>query len=76
VWTQEEPKNMGAWEFMSWRLRRLVESKIPVAYVGRRRSSSPAEGSKTTHIKNQSIVIDAAFNHVFEHTPAPAQVKE
>ncbi len=66
VWAQEEPKNMGAWEYMSWRLRRLVAGKIPVNYSGRRRSSSPAEGSTKLHTYNQAMAIDAAFNHRFD----------
>jgi 2-oxoglutarate dehydrogenase E1 component len=63
IWAQEEPKNMGAWEFMSWRLARLLGR--PVEYVGRRRSSSPAEGSKSAWYRNQSIVVEAAFKHEF-----------
>lgn len=65
VWAQEEPKNMGAWEFMGYRLKKLVGTDIPVNYVGRRRSPSPAEGSKSAWAINQSLVIDAAYNHEF-----------
>jgi 2-oxoglutarate dehydrogenase E1 component len=65
VWAQEEPKNMGAWEYVQWRLRRLLNNRVPVDYVGRRRSSSAAEGSKSAHAKNQSMIIDYAFNWQF-----------
>lgn len=65
VWAQEEPKNMGAWEFVSWRLERLLDGRLPVNYVGRRRSSSPAEGSSAAHRKNQSMIIEYAFNWKF-----------
>ena len=65
VWAQEEPKNMGAWEFMGYRLKKMVGMGIPVNYVGRRRSSSPAEGSSTAHNVNQSMIIDYAFNWDF-----------
>ncbi len=65
VWAQEAPKNMEAWEFMSWRLERLVNERWPVNYVGRRRSPNPAEGSLTAHRKNQTMVIEAAFNWKF-----------
>lgn len=65
VWAQEEPKNMGAWEFMSWRLERLVNARLPVNYVGRRRSSSPAEGSLSAHKANQTMIIENAFNWKF-----------
>lgn len=66
VWAQEEPKNMGAWEFMSWRLERLVEKRLPVDYVGRRRSSSPAEGSATAHKTNHAMIVEYAFNWEFD----------
>jgi 2-oxoglutarate dehydrogenase E1 component len=65
VWAQEEPKNMGAWEFMGYRLKKLVGTGIPVNYVGRRRSSSPAEGSSTAHSVNQSMITEYAFNWQF-----------
>ncbi|MCU0513920.1 MAG: 2-oxoglutarate dehydrogenase E1 component [Anaerolineae bacterium] len=67
VWAQEEPKNMGAWEFMGYRLKKLVGMHLPVNYVGRRRSSSPAEGSKTAHQVNQAMITEYAFNWVFNH---------
>lgn len=65
VWAQEEPKNMGAWEFMHPRLQKVVNHQIPVDYVGRRRSSSPAEGSKTAHSINQEMITEYAFNWDF-----------
>ena len=66
VWAQEEPKNMGAFEFIAYRLKKLVGLRIPVNYVGRRRSSSPAEGSKTAHTVNQSMIVEYAFNWKFD----------
>lgn len=66
VWAQEEPKNMGAWEFMNYRLKKMVGKELPVNYVGRRRSSSPAEGSKTAHNVNQSMIVEYAFTWVFD----------
>jgi len=65
VWAQEEPKNMGAWSFMSYRLKKMVGMGTPVNYVGRRRSSSPAEGSSTAHSVNQSMIVDYAFTWKF-----------
>lgn len=66
VWAQEEPKNMGAWEFINYRIKKMVGIKTPVNYVGRRRSPSPAEGSKMAYLVNQAVVIDAAYHFVFE----------
>lgn len=67
VWAQEEPKNMGAWEYMAFRLNRLVNGALPVDYVGRRRSPSPAEGSATAHKTNHAMIVEYAFNWKFDH---------
>lgn len=66
VWAQEEPKNMGAWDFMQYRLKKLVGRDIPVNFVGRRRSGTPAEGSKTAHQVNQSMIVEYTFNWSFQ----------
>lgn len=66
VWAQEEPKNMGAWEFMGYRIKKMVGMSLPVNYVGRRRSSSPAEGSRTAHDVNQSMITEYAFTWKFK----------
>jgi len=57
VWTQEEPLNMGAWEFMHPRLKQILKDRLPLYYVGRPESSSPAEGSSTQHRINQQALI-------------------
>lgn len=66
VWAQEEPKNMGAWEYMGYRLKKIVGMGTPVNYVGRRRSSSPAEGSKTAWHVNQELIKGYTFHWDFE----------
>jgi 2-oxoglutarate dehydrogenase E1 component len=66
VWAQEEPKNMGDWAYMGYRLKKLVGMGTPVNYVGRRRSPSPAEGSKTAWAINQGMVTEYAFDWNFE----------
>ena len=72
VWAQEEPKNMGVWEYMGYRLKKLVGMGTPVNYVGRRGSSSPAEGSKTAWAINQSMITEYAFDWDFESdAPVP-----
>src|SRR6187455_2310028 len=45
VWLQEEPENMGAWEFMRPLLEEAFDGRWPLRYVGRARSASPSEGS-------------------------------
>jgi 2-oxoglutarate dehydrogenase E1 component len=66
VWAQEEPKNQGAWEYMNYRLKKLVGMGTPVNYVGRRRSASPAEGSKTAWGINQGMITEYAFTWDFK----------
>ncbi len=63
VWLQEEPANMGAWEFISPFLRRIArDRKLPLNFIGRKRNSSPAEGSLSMHKVNQAILIEQAFS--------------
>jgi 2-oxoglutarate dehydrogenase E1 component len=61
VWLQEEPRNMGAWEFMRLQIARLIDGRCPLTYVGRPRSSSPAEGSSAWHAFNQEAILKQAF---------------
>jgi 2-oxoglutarate dehydrogenase E1 component len=61
VWLQEEPANMGAWEFVRWRLEALIDGRWPLRYIGRPRRSSPAEGSSTWHKRNQEAITKHAF---------------
>ena len=46
VWLQEEPENMGAWEFMRHNLEDLIGDRYPLHYIGRARSASPSEGCR------------------------------
>jgi 2-oxoglutarate dehydrogenase E1 component len=60
VWVQEEPENMGAWEFIRPHLTELAGGR-QVRRVTRPRSASPAEGSAARHATNQQLLIDKAF---------------
>lgn len=62
VWVQEEPENMGAWEFVRPYLERMVQGRSRLRYIGRVRSSSPAEGSSARHALNQEEIVNQAFN--------------
>jgi len=62
IWVQEEPLNMGAWNYLRPRLRELIGEKLSLHYVGRPESSSPAEGSTTLYRINQEALIEQAFN--------------
>ena len=60
VWVQEEPENMGAWEFIRPHLIDAAGGR-PVRKVARPRSASPAEGSAARHATNQQALVDRAF---------------
>jgi 2-oxoglutarate dehydrogenase E1 component len=57
VWAQEEPKNMGAWSFMTQRFD-LVKLEV----ASRAYSSVPAPGSSTRDKRRQRHVIDQVFD--------------
>jgi 2-oxoglutarate dehydrogenase E1 component len=62
IWTQEEPFNMGAWEYLHPHLHEVLASyDLPLHYVGRPESSSPAEGSSTSYHINQKALIEQVF---------------
>ena len=62
IWVQEEPSNMGAWNYLRPHLRELTEGRLSLNYVGRPESSSPAEGSSTLYRINQQSLIEQAFD--------------
>jgi 2-oxoglutarate dehydrogenase E1 component len=61
VWLQEEPENMGAWDFVRPKLQERMGGCGPLRYAGRPRASSPSEGSTSWHVVNQNAIIDTAF---------------
>ena len=70
VWVQEEPENMGAWEFVRGSIEGLA-GKRKVGVVARPRSSSPAEGSAARHAQNQEELVRKALTEVM----SPSQVE-
>jgi 2-oxoglutarate dehydrogenase E1 component len=62
VWLQEEPENMGAWEFMRPRLDEMIGNTRALRYIGRARNSSPSEGSLAWHQLNQKALASLAFD--------------
>lgn len=61
LWVQEEPRNMGAWNFIGQQLQELMPSGIEVKYVGRPRSASPAAGSYALHKAQHAEIINTLF---------------
>lgn len=61
VWVQEEPKNMGAWNYIDPYLRESLPDHVTLDYVGRRRRSSPSEGDPNFHKHEQQRIINTAL---------------
>jgi 2-oxoglutarate decarboxylase len=61
VWTQEEPRNMGAWKVMSRRLPDLVPEDVELGYVGRPTRASPGEGYSVAHAREQERIVLTAL---------------
>ena len=61
VWAQEEPKNMGGWNFVEPRLMNMLEGCERPYYVGRAASASPATGSYTIHELEQRSIVEQAL---------------
>lgn len=64
VWVQEEPENMGAWQYMAPRLSALLGSKIDLRHVSRPARSSPATGFSDLFQLEQEQIIEQTL-----HTP-------
>jgi 2-oxoglutarate dehydrogenase E1 component len=60
VWAQEEPSNMGAWDFIDREVSRLVAPR-PLGVVSRPPSASPAAGSATRHKLEQEQLVREAL---------------
>ncbi len=65
VWCQEEPKNMGAWNFIEpnieWVLGKIDAECRRARYVGRNASASTATGLVSTHNAERDAFLDEAL---------------
>ncbi|MEE2699699.1 MAG: 2-oxoglutarate dehydrogenase E1 component [Pseudomonadota bacterium] len=70
IWCQEEPQNMGSWNFISEPLEKTLKSiNAPVTrpeFVGRPASASPATGSMQKHVAQQVKLVDDALTKKFK----------
>jgi 2-oxoglutarate dehydrogenase E1 component len=66
IWAQEEPKNMGAYQFIYFRLSEMLFKEglthLPLHYIGRGEKASPATGSPTRHKLEQEQIIKGCFS--------------
>jgi 2-oxoglutarate dehydrogenase E1 component len=61
VWVQEEPRNMGAWEYLDDELAALLPSGVTLRYTGRPERASPAEGYPAAHAAEQERIVTEAL---------------
>jgi 2-oxoglutarate dehydrogenase E1 component len=61
-WVQEEPQNMGSWDFMEPKIRKVLENKKPVNYIGRRSTAATATGIQSVHLAEQKEIVDTALD--------------
>jgi 2-oxoglutarate dehydrogenase E1 component len=62
VWTQEEPRNMGARAHMFPRLMQILPEELKFGYIGRPERASPGEGYPAAHIAEQSRIVETALD--------------
>jgi len=65
VWCQEEPQNMGAWNFVDRRIEQVlggldVAAKRP-RFAGRAEAASPATGLFKRHVEEQGQLVSDAL---------------
>ena len=61
-WGQEEPQNMGSWDFMEPKLRRLLDNQKPVRYLGRKPTAATATGIQSVHLAEQQEIVEMALD--------------
>lgn len=57
VWVQEEPSNMGYWNY----ILRLLYKEIPMEIIARKASASPATGYNKVHVEEQKNIVAQAL---------------
>lgn len=60
-WVQEEPANMGAWNFMRIQFGEQLFKRFPFAGIARPVSATPATGSARRHKHEQTEIVQRAF---------------
>ena len=70
IWLQEEPANMGAWQFMKIRFGDAIGQKYKLRSLSRVESASPATGSASSHKLEQHDLLQSAFADLPALTPS------
>src|SRR6266567_4011640 len=75
AWVQEEPRNMGAWSYISPHLASLVDSSIEVDVISRPERSSPATGLPDLYQAEQEQIIAEALRSPVGQKPTSSPLK-
>ena len=62
VWVQEEPRNMGAWTYISPLLSELISSRSKLKVIARPERSSPASGFSELFQAEQEQILEEALH--------------
>ena len=60
-WLQDEPENMGPWNFVEHNTWRVKDRGYDLRHIARVESGSPATGSKIIHDQEHAELMDAIF---------------
>ncbi len=63
AWTQEEPRNMGAWKVMSRRFPDVIPEGVDLTFIGRPTRASPGEGYAGAHALEQERIVLTALTY-------------
>jgi len=64
IWLQEEPENMGAWNFIKGRLYERHGDQYSIQRISRPESGSPATGSAKIHAQEHVQLLDSVIDTV------------
>jgi len=62
IWVQEEPENMGAWQFIRPHLEKILGHRP--AYIGRPEAASPATGFPAIYRQQQEAILERSLGPV------------
>ncbi len=62
VWLQDEPENMGAWNYVHGKLHAVLRGRYRLRHVSRPASGSPATGSHALHELELEDLLERAFS--------------
>lgn len=57
VWVQEEPENMGYWNY----ILRMLYKDLKLDVIARKPSASPATGYNKVHVQEQAVIVNKAL---------------